>query len=508
MNNNGLQRAYDFIVVGAGIGGLTAGALLTKAGKKVLVVEQEEYPGGFAREFQYGSYNINPALHSIMGCNSGGSLGQGVIDAVLKYLGVADRCEFISFNPFYRLQFPGFKIDVPTGREDYLEAHLSHFPHEKDGLRNLVDLCSLIFKEFMQFPPVLRLQDWVQIPFRFPLHFRYANATLGSVLDTYLSDPKLKSIYAILYPYLALPPSKLSFLLWAVMMASYIEQGAFYCHGGFQNLANALADSITLHGGELILHQRVKKIRVAGGRVTGIILNDDEEVSTQIIISNIDARKTFQNLLGAVDVPSSYMKRLAKLEISDSALGLYLATDLDVHTLGIPKVTLVSDWDLEQAYASAKQGRIKSLAVHVPSVIDKSLAPPGENIVVLQALVSSDKADFMHADRFQFAESLLDHAEMILPDLRNHITFVADSSEKRQDKYPLHRLGPIYGWANSVKQAGPRRLPYKTPVTGLYLAGHWTQPGSGIWTVVLSGINVARYVLGKNMSTSIWPLNL
>jgi prolycopene isomerase len=507
LNSQDLQSAYDVIVVGGGIAGLTSGALLAKEGKQVLVVEQEECPGGFAREFRYGPYNINPALHSIMGCNSSGSFGQGVIDTILKHLGVQDRCEFIPINPFYRLQFPGFKMDVPTGREAYLEAHLSHFPDERDGLRDLVNLCSLIFREFMQFPSVLKLQNFVQMPFRFPQHFRFANSTLGAVMDRYISDPKLKSIYGILYPYLALPPSRLSFLLWAVMMASYIEQGAFYCQGGFQNFANALAEGITLHGGELILKKRVKRIRVVGGCVKGIVLDNDEEISAPIIISTIDVRTTFQNLLETDAVSSSYLRKLKKLKTSDSVLGLYLATDLDVNTLEIPKVTLISDWDLEDAYTNAMQGRIKSLAVHVPTVIDKSLAPPGENIVVLQAFVSSQTADFVHTDSSQIAESLLDHAEMVLPGLRNHITFVAGYSEKMQQKYPLHRLGPIYGWANLVKQAGPRRLPYKTPISGLYLAGHWTQPASGIWTVMLSGINAARYVLGKNMSKSMWPLD-
>jgi prolycopene isomerase len=127
--------------------------------------------------------------------------------------------------------------------------------------------------------------------------------------------------------------------------------------------------------------------------------------------------------------------------------------------------------------------------------------------VVLQALVPTDAADLSHTDSDQFVKSLLDQAETVLPDLRKHITFVAGSSGKDQREYPLHRLGPIYGWANPTNQAGPRRLPYKTPVSGLYFAGHWTQPGSGIWTVVLSGINAARYVLEKNITGAIWPLN-
>ena len=109
MNNEALKNSYDVIVVGAGIGGLTSGALLAKEGKQVLVVEQEELAGGFARDFQYGPYRINPALHVIMGCNPTGNYGQGVIDAILKHIGVQDKCEFISVDPFYRACFPGFQ---------------------------------------------------------------------------------------------------------------------------------------------------------------------------------------------------------------------------------------------------------------------------------------------------------------------------------------------------------------------------------------------------------------
>ena len=108
MQNQTSGSDYDAIVVGAGLAGLAAGALLAKAGKQVLVVEQEEHPGGFIREFRYGPYKINPAIHSIFGCNSGGQLGQGIIDAVLEHLGVQDQCQFInliSISRFYR-HFP------------------------------------------------------------------------------------------------------------------------------------------------------------------------------------------------------------------------------------------------------------------------------------------------------------------------------------------------------------------------------------------------------------------
>jgi phytoene dehydrogenase-like protein len=68
-------------------------------------------------------------------------------------------------------------------------------------------------------------------------------------------------------------------------------------------------------------------------------------------------------------------------------LGLFLATDLNVHALGIPKATLLSSWDLEDAYKSTLHGNPKSAAVHVPTVIDESLAPAGEHLVIIQSFV-------------------------------------------------------------------------------------------------------------------------
>lgn len=506
MSDQSLRSAYDVIVVGAGLAGLTAGALLAKERKQVLVVEQEENPGGFVREFRYGSYNINPAIHSIMGCNPAGPLGQGVIDAVLNHLDIQDRCEFVEVDPFFRAQFPDFQMDVPLGRDAFLGAYHHHFPGESEGLHDLVDLCSAIFREFRQFPSVPRWRDWLLMPFRSPKMFRHANSTLAKVMDNYLSDPRLKSAYAILYPYLALPPSRLSFLLWAVMMAGFIEQGAFYCQGGFQNLADALADALTTRGGDLVLEARVDRIQATGGRVQGIALEDGRQIAAPLVISNIDARTTFQDLLERDQVSSSYLRKLRELEPSASVLGLFLATDLDVHALSVPKVTLVSAWDLDDAYAAALQGHVKAAAVHVPTIIDATLAPPGEHLVIVQSFVPAEGADLSTTASAAYAESLLGLAEGVLPGLRDHITFMVGASNEEEQQYPLHRLGPIYGWANSVGQAGPRRLPYKTPISGLYLAGHWTQPGSGVWTVVLSGINAARYALGKNMSDPIWPL--
>lgn len=292
------------------------------------------------------------------------------------------------------------------------------------------------------------------------------------------------------------------------MMASYIEEGAFYCRGGFQGLANALITGLTNQGGELVLETRVTRIRATSSGVQGVTLENGQTINAPVVISNIDANTTFQNLLEPGQVSAKYVQKLKRMEPSMSVLGLHIATDLDVFTLGVPKVTIISQWDLDGAYKDSLRGKVGGLGMHIPTVCDRTLAPPGEHLVILQAFIPSDAEELSPSADIQFAEQLIEGAERVLPDLRNHITFIDGYSEGDSQPYPLHRIGPIYGWAALPQQSGPRRLPQRTPVSGLYLTGHWTQPGHGIWTVVLSGINTARLILGQGASDSLWPFAL
>lgn len=501
-----LSCDYDAIVVGGGIAGLISGAFLAQAGKKVLLVEQEDRAGGFARDFQQGPYTINPSLHVIMGCSPSGQSGKGLIDAALRQLGVRNLCEFGIAEPFYRAQFPDLQMDIPSTRDAFLDVHQEQFPEEAKGLEELVNLCSQVYQEFIRFPILPRFQDWAMMPMRFPKLFRYANATLGSVMKRYLSSPQLMAVYATIWSYLGLPPSRVSFLMWAVMMARYLEEGPFFCLGGFQNLVNAITSSLTDHGGELIFGTRVTKIHAASSGVRGVSLANGQEINAPVVISNINAMTTFQNLLEPGQLPSGYLQKISRLERSVSVLGLYLATNLDVHALGVPKVTIITPWDVENIFEDALRGNVSGLAVHIPTVCDPSLAPAGEHLVILQAIIPPQGFDLSLKD--QFAEKLLDGAERVLPDLRNHITFADGSATDNPLQFRLHRLGPMYGWAASPQQSGPRRLSPRTPIAGLFLTGHWTQPGHGIWTVVLSGINTARLILGEDGSQSLWPFAL
>ena len=104
------KEGYDVIVVGGGMGGLAAAALLAKSRKKTLVVERHDRPGGYAHAFRRKKYLFDAAVHLVGGCEPLGVPQAGLIDGILRLLGVRDRCTFLRVDPFYTAVFPGFRL--------------------------------------------------------------------------------------------------------------------------------------------------------------------------------------------------------------------------------------------------------------------------------------------------------------------------------------------------------------------------------------------------------------
>ena len=121
--------SYDVIIIGAGLGGLTAGAKLAKEGKKVLLIEQHNIPGGCATTFKHKDFKVEVGLHMIDGLDEGDQKLK-----LFKELGVLDNLEFLRVPEFYRFVKPGVDITIPDNYEQAIEVLTEHFPTEKKGI--------------------------------------------------------------------------------------------------------------------------------------------------------------------------------------------------------------------------------------------------------------------------------------------------------------------------------------------------------------------------------------
>ena len=494
---------YDVIVVGSGIGGLTAGALLARQGSRVLIVERHDRPGGYAHAFRRRGYRFDSAVHLVSGCEPVAFEGGGLLHRVLEALDVRDRCDFVRVDPCYRVEWPGFGLDAPSDLAGFAEAHIERFPKQAKGIRGFLEDCLTIAGEARRAEEDADLGPLTR-PERYPLLLRHRRATLAQVLEERVDDPDARAALAALWPYLGLPPSRVSFLYFATMLISYVADGAFYSRGTFQTLADALVHAIESREGELLLRAPVRRIDVEEGRAVGVQLENGQRIRAPIVISNADARQTVEELCGERHFPERYRRRLARARVSTSAFVVYAATSLDLRDAGLAYESFLFEGpDHEDAYECGAAGAPSWISLTAPSLVDPTIASAGEHPLVLTALVSGSSTASWTDAKEALQDRLLALAERRLPGLRDSLRYAESATPRTMERYTRNRDGAIYGFDVTPGQVGPGRLDNETPLPGLFLAGHWTRPGGGVAGVVRSGLRTAARVLDRRSESEL-----
>jgi prolycopene isomerase len=184
---------------------------------------------------------------------------------------------------------------------------------------------------------------------------------------------------------------------------------------------------------------------------------------------------------------------------------VYIATDLDVVKLGAHHEAFYYDeLNHELNYKKSLKGELSWLSITIPTLVDDSLAPKGEHLVVLTTLANFDQHEDWKAAKADFTQKMLNFADKKLPGLNANLLFVDAGSPATMQRYTQNHKGAAYGWDVTPEQAGANRAGNKAPINGLFFVGHWTTPGGGVYGVTYSGVQVAQKVLGLSQQCDLW----
>jgi phytoene dehydrogenase-like protein len=200
--------------------------------------------------------------------------------------------------------------------------------------------------------------------------------------------------------------------------------------------------------------------------------------------------------VGPDHLPGGFLKRLRRMKPSLSAVIVFIATSLDLKAHGaVHEVFRPLHADHDDTYRDILEGRPGGMFGTVPTLSDPKLAPEGEHILTVHSLAPFEIDQPWEERAPAYADEVVNAYEQVFPGLRESITFMETATPQALYRHSLNQRGAAYGWENIPTQTGGKRSPHIPPLDGLFLSGHWTQPGTGSLRAFVSGMHTAQMVL-------------
>ncbi len=499
------QIKSEIVVIGAGIGGLTAGALLAKRGYKVTIFEQATVAGGCASTFKRKGFTFDVGATQVAGLEPGG-IHHRIFNELEIELPTATFCD-----PACAVFLPGETepINVWRDRQRWQQERQKQFPGSEPFWQLLQKLFNASWQfqardpvlpprnlwDFKQLVTALRPNTLITVPF--------ALMTVGDALKLYglNQDLRLKTFLDIQLKLYSQVGTEETALLYAAtaLAVSQNPQGLFHLQGSMQVLSDRLIEGLEKHGGQLKLRHSVNKIQVQKNQAFAVeVLNNKTGENQVIKAEHIVANVTAQNLVALINqdqanaVFPKYQSRVAKLPPASGAFVIYL---------GVNRTAIPDNCSPHLQFLYKYDGEIgenNSLFVSV-SKPDDGRAKSEQATIIASSFTDTEKWwSGSQADYESLKQRYTDEA---IAKLNTYFNLTSETIIHQETatprtfaKFTSRHQGIVGGIGQRVSTFGPFGFATRTPIKNLWLVGDSTHPGEGTAGVSYSALTVTRQI--------------
>lgn len=477
---------FDVIVIGSGMGGMSAAAALSRLDHKVLLLEQAQLIGGLTHAFTRDGFTWDVGLHY---CGTFGH--EQAAGRILDWLS-GGAIEFHSVGTVYdTLHFPdNFAISIGRPAEAYKMELKESFPNNVAEIDAYFE--ALLAAE--EAGHIAGAERAMPEPFRSALHWwnrkkiqRWCSRTTGEVIAEFISDPKLAAVLSAQWGTYGGKPKEASFAIHAIIIGHYLE-GAGYPVGGAASIARGLVPVIEAAGGSARAATPVTEILLEDGKAVGVRTKSGDAFRAPVIVSAIGAGETVARLLPKKISEQDWAQEIATFKPSICHFDLFLGFEGDISQHGATRSNhwFYESWDTSDAiWAVPDSDPIQMMFVSFGSLKNPSHEPGPMNKhtgdMVLWADWSSvaefanggadERPEEWAAFKQNVESKMLDLFKKKFPSLAPLIAYHDLGTPLATASFTGHEKGGFYGVETTPRRLLSNALNARTPVPGLFLAG-------------------------------------
>ena len=493
------MKSKSVIVIGAGIGGITAATHLAKKGLRVTIVEKNSRPGGRCDRFSRDGHHFDtgPTL-LVMPL---------LYEAEFRALGASmrERLDLQRVDPTYHLVFDnGSQLALTSDMRSLHEQLEAMEPGSFQGLLRYLqegDRHYQLGMEKMVSRDFRKASDFftpgnLSMLFRLkPLINHYRN------MSAYFDDPRLKAAFTFQDVYMGLSPFEAP-ATFSLMPYTELAHGVWYPKGGMYSVVEALTNLAREAGVEFIFNTAVEQIDVNASHTRGVVLKDGGRLDADAVLANADLPYVYQNLLPHCPTGRGMVKALSRKQFSCSVISFFWGMDKTYEALSPHTLFLAQDYreNFERIIRDLGLPANPSLYIHAPARLDPSMAPSGED-----TLIAIVPVGHMSENGEQDWAAMRDEARghvfrrlgtLGITDLESHIKFEVNYTPLSwRKRYNLVK-GSTHGLSHTLTQLAYFRPHNRHPrYQNLYFVGASTHPGTGMPTAMVSGRFAAERIM-------------